>query len=117
MPEVGRSGGTTPGRARMAIVQVAYWHPTAGRFEDFIKTCNQARKIHQRLGGEVRIFQGQLGSDAGTVAYVIDHADGAAFGQFIDKLNGDGEWQQLIASFLKDPPAEPVRSNLLQELP
>ncbi len=48
---------------------------------------------------------------------MIDHADGAAFGQFIDKLNGDGEWQQLATSFQKDPPAEPVRSNLLQELP
>jgi hypothetical protein len=49
-----------------------------------------------RLGGQVRIFQGQVGSDAGTLAYVIDHADGAAFGEFIDKLNGDGEWQQLV---------------------
>ncbi len=116
MPEVGRSGGTTPGRSRMAIAQVAYWRPLPGRFEDLIKVCNQARKIHQRLGGQVRISQGQLGSDAGTVAYVIEHADGAAFGQFIDKLNGDGEWQQLIASFQKDPSAEPVRSNLLQEL-
>ncbi len=101
----------------MAIAPVAYGRPRPGRFEDVIKVGNQARKIHQRLGGEVRIFQGQLGSDAGTVAYVIDHADGAAFGQFIDKLNGDGEWQQLIASFQKDPPGEPVRSNLLQELP
>ncbi len=117
MPEVGRSGGTTPGRSRMAIAQVAYWRPFPGRFEDLIKTCNQARKIHKRLGGEVRIYQGQLGSDAGTVAYVIDHADGAAFGQFTDKLNADGEWQQLVASFQKDPSAEPVRSNLLQELP
>ena len=101
----------------MAIAQVAYWRPLPGRFEDLIKVCNEARKIHKRLGAEVRIFQGQLGSDAGTLAYVIDHADGAAYGQFIDKLNGDGAWQQLVASFQKDPPAEPVRSNLLQELP
>ena len=101
----------------MAIAQVAYWRPSPGRFEDFINACQQARKIHQRLGGHVRIFQGQLGSDSGTLAYVIEHADGAAFGQFIDKLNGDGEWQQLVASFQKDPSAEPVRSNLLQELP
>jgi len=48
---------------------------------------------------------------------VIQHPDGAAYGQFIDKLNGDGEWQQLVASFQKDPPAEPEQSNLLQELP
>jgi hypothetical protein len=101
----------------MTIAQVAYWRARPGRFEDFIKAVHQARKIHQRLGGKVRIFEGQLGSDAGTLAYVIDHADGAAFGQFIDKLNGDGEWQQLVASFQKDPPAEPVRSNLLRELP
>ena len=101
----------------MAIVQVAYWRPIAGRFEDFMKACGQARSIHQRLGGHVRMFQGQLGSDAGTLAYVIEHADGAAFGQFIDKLNGDGEWQQLVASYQQNPSAEPVRSNLLQELP
>lgn len=101
----------------MAITQVAYWRPRPGRSEDFNKACNQARKIHKRLGAQVRIYQGELGSDAGTLAYVIEHADGAAFGQFVDKLNGDGEWQQLVASFQKDPPAEAVRSNLLRELP
>ena len=59
MPEVGRSGGTTSGRLRMVIAQVAYWRPRPGRFEDFVKACNQARKIQQRLGGQVRIFQGR----------------------------------------------------------
>ena len=101
----------------MALAQVASWRPRPGRFEEFIKVCNQARGIHQRLGATVRIWQTQLGSNSGTIAYVIQHADGAAFGQFIDKLNGDGEWQQLIASFLKDPTAEIEQSNLIQELP
>jgi hypothetical protein len=101
----------------MAIAQVATWRPRPGRFEHFIKVCNDARKIHQRLGAQVRIWQVQLGSNAGTVTYVIQHADGGAYGQFIDKLNGDGEWQQLVASFQKDPPAEPEQSSLLQELP
>ena len=101
----------------MAITQAAYWRPRPGRFEDFIKACNHARKIHDRLGTQFRVLQVQLGADAGAVAYVIEHADGAAFGQFIDKLNGDGEWQQLVASFQRDPPAEQQRSNLLRDLP
>ena len=101
----------------MAIAQVAYWRTRPGRFEDLIKVCNEARKVHKRLGAEVRILQTQLGTDAGTVAYVIEHADGSAYGQFIDKLNADGQWQQLVASFLKDPSAEPERSNLLQDIP
>ncbi len=101
----------------MARAQAAYWRSRPGRFEDTIKVCNEARKIHERLGAQVRVLQAQLGSDAGTVAYVIEHADGAAFGQFIDKLNADGQWQQLVASFQKDPPCEPERSNLLQDIP
>jgi hypothetical protein len=101
----------------MTLAQVAMWRARPGRYADFIKVCNQARKIHQRLGAQVRIWQAQVGSNAGTVVYVIQHPDGAAYGQFIDKVNGDGEWQQLVASFQQDPPAEPEQSNLLQELP
>ena len=101
----------------MAIAQVAYWRTRPGRFEDLIKVCNEARKVHERLGAQVRILQTQLGTDAGTVCYVIEHADGSAYGQFIDKLNSDGQWQQLVASFLKDPSGEPERSNLLQDIP
>ena len=101
----------------MALAQVAIWRPQAGRFTDFVGVCQQAKKVHQRLGAQVRTWQTQLGSNSGTIAYVIQHADGAAFGQFIDKLNADGEWQQLIASFLKDPSAEIEQSNLMQELP
>ncbi len=55
----------------MAIAQVGYWRARPGRFEDLIKVCNEARKVHKRLGAEVRILQTQLGTDAGTVAYVI----------------------------------------------
>ena len=101
----------------MALAQVGTWRPYPGRYEDFVTACHQARKIQQRLGAQVRIWQSQLGSNANAVVYVIQHADGAAFGQFIDKLNADGEWQQLVASFVKDPPAEQQQSNLLQELP
>lgn len=101
----------------MAIAQVAVWRPLPGRFVDFMKVCQQARKIHERLGGQVRMWQTQMGSNANTLAYVIQHADGAGFGKFIDKLNGDGEWQQLVASFQADPLAEIEQSNLLQELP
>jgi hypothetical protein len=101
----------------MSLAQVAMWRPRPGRYEDFIKVCKQARKIHEGLGAQVRIWQTQVGSDAGTVLYVMQHSDGGAYGQFIDKLNGDTGWQQLVASFQKDPPAEPVQSSLLQELP
>jgi hypothetical protein len=101
----------------MALAQVAVWRPHPGRFEDFIKVCHEARKIHQAHGAQVRIWQGQVGTNAGTILYVIQHADGAAYGQFIDKINGDGKWQQLVTSFLKNPPAEIAESSLIQELP
>ena len=101
----------------MALAQVATWRPRPGRYEDFIKVCNQARKLHQGLGAQVRIWQAQVGNNAGAVIYVIHQANGGTYGQFIDKLNGDTGWQQLVASFQKDPPAEQEQSNLLQELP
>lgn len=101
----------------MALAQVSTWRPRPGRYADFINVCNQARKINERLGAQVRIWQSQLGSNANTVTYVIQHADGSAYGEFIDKINGDGEWQQLVTSFQQDPPAEQEQSNLLRELP
>ena len=52
-----------------------------------------------------------------TARRVTQHADGGAYGQFIDKINADNEWQQLVASFQRDPLAEQVQSSLLQELP
>lgn len=101
----------------MALSQATTLRPRPGRYDDFIKVSSQVRKICQRLGAQVSVWQVQVGSNAGTVTVAIQHADGAAYGQFIDKLNTDGEWQQLIASFQKDPPAEFVQSNLLRELP
>ena len=101
----------------MALAQVGTWRAVPGRYAEFIEVCKQAQKINERLGAQVRIWQTQVGDNAGTVTYVTQHADGGAYGQFIDKINADNEWQQLVASFQKDPLAEQVQSSLLQELP
>ena len=51
----------------MALAQVSTWRPRPGRYADFINVCNQARKINERLGAQVRIWNSQLGSNANTV--------------------------------------------------
>ncbi len=39
----------------MAVATVSIWRPNPGRFQDFLGAVTQARKIHERLGGKVRV--------------------------------------------------------------
>ena len=77
----------------------------------------QAKKIHERLGGKVRVSQTLFGGQPATVVYVIEHQDMTAFAKFTDNLNTDTGWQEFWMSALANPSGDWLQNSLLQEIP
>ncbi len=100
-----------------AIAQVATWRIRDGRLQDFMAIAATAKKIQQRLGGKVRVWQTAIGGQGMTVGYVIEHAGWEAFGSFAARLEADSEWQALVAKALENPTADLLQSSVIAEAP
>lgn len=100
-----------------SVISVAQWRPKDGRAHEFVANVATAKKIHERLGAQVRVWQTTFGGRPTTVSYVIQHAGFEDFGKFTQKLSQDPEWQQFWADAVRDPTAELVESSVMQELP
>ncbi len=101
----------------MAVLNVVTWRPKDGRAAEFLGQVAEAKKMHERLGARVRVLQAGAGPNPFTVTYVTEHADGKAYGEFLDKLLADPEYQNFWAKALTDPTAEPLQSSLLSDMP
>jgi len=98
----------------MAVATVTQWAVTPGKQEEFLPNVARAKKIHQRLGGQVRVLQNTFGGEnTGRISYVIEHSDLAAFASFSQQMQADAEWQQLWASVNSGSPAATMISNSL----
>lgn len=100
-----------------AIAQVATWRPRDGHLPEFIAKVVTAKKIHERLGGKVRVWQTMIGGQPMTLGYVIEHAGWAEFGKFGEKLEKDTEWQNFWADALSHPTADLIQNSLVTETP
>jgi hypothetical protein len=102
----------------MAVVTVHTWRIHPGRLQEVLRNVSEARKIHERLGGRVRMWQTALGGEANSVVYVIEHESMSAYGAFTDKLMADNGWQSFLQRIMESeaPGAEHVSSSLLTEL-
>jgi hypothetical protein len=104
----------------MAVASQTQWRVTPGKQQEFMTNITQAKKIHQRLGGKVRVFLNSFGGpDTGTLVYRIEHADMATFAAFSDRMQADPEWQQLWSSVQgqSGPVATMTANSLLVEMP
>jgi hypothetical protein len=101
----------------MAVLNVVTWRPKDGRAAEFLGQVAEAKKMHERLGARVRVLQSGAGPNPFTVTYVTEHADGKAYGEFLDKLLADADYQSFWAKALSDPTAEPLQSSLLSDVP
>jgi hypothetical protein len=99
----------------MRVATIAAWKPHAGRLQDLLAVCSEARKIHEKLGCEVKVWASGFGGDPGTVAYVGEFEDLARLAEFQSKVESDVDWQALVAKFAADPPAELVQNSLVNE--
>lgn len=88
--------------ARVAVAQVAQFRIVQGKNQEFNANVATAKKIHERHGARVRVWQGVFaGENTGLVSYVIEHNDLAAYASFAQKLAADSEWLEFAAKTLQ----------------
>ena len=102
----------------MAVAQVFQFRISPGRNQDFNANVAEGKKIQERLGGRVRVWQATAaGPNTGLVSYVIEHDDLAAFATFATKLQADSEWQTFAAKvFTADPSGTLISAALANEI-
>ena len=98
-----------------AIISVATWRPLPGKIQEFMTVVAAAKKIHERLGGRVRVFTSQFGGVPSTVLYAIEVDSWNAFGAFGEKVSADKEWLALWAAGAASPTAELVSNSTAVE--
>ncbi len=98
------------------VMSLATWRPHDGKTQDFVAGVGVAKKIHERLGGRVRVVTTQFGGAPSALMYAIEHDSWTAFGTFGEKLAGDSEWLALIAAAQANPLAELVSHAVSVEL-
>jgi hypothetical protein len=102
-----------------AVATIFIWRPRPGRLQDLMAAAAAGKKVHERLGGQVRAWNSQFGGEPMTLGYVIEHADWKKFGEFTAKLESDREWQTLMAGWTsqREPIADLLGSQVVVETP
>lgn len=101
----------------MAVATVHMWSANPGQGAAFMASVVAAKKIHERLGGQVRVLQSVLGGQPMGVSYVTSFADMAAYAAFTAALEGDKEWQEMWAGAMANPSAVLLSSSLMADVP
>jgi hypothetical protein len=104
----------------MAVTSLSLWAVRPGKAAEFAANIAQAKAIHTRLGGSVRVRQILFGGPSSQqFAYAIEVPDMTAFANFSDKLASDAEWQKFWTGIgaQPDPSATLVSQSLAQDVP
>ncbi len=99
-----------------AVMSVATWHPRAGKTKDFLATVAKGKRIHERLGGKVRLLSSTFGGSPASFSYVVEHPTWESFGAFGEKLEKDNEWVTLWTDAQANPTADLVSNNVVTEV-
>jgi hypothetical protein len=98
----------------MAVATVVRFQINPGRQLEFMTLVGEAKGIHEGLGGKVRVWNATIaGPDSGTVSYVIEHKDMAAYASFSDKMAADAKWLAFAAKAFNANPTSRVLSSVL----
>jgi hypothetical protein len=98
-----------------AVAQVATWRARDGHLSEFLANVATAKKIHERLGAKVRIWQSTFGGQPMSLGYVVEHAGWEAFGKFGAKLEADAEWRSFWTKALANPTADLLQNSVVVE--
>lgn len=102
-----------------SVSQVVFLKPQPGRLEAFMRDLSKANTIIKRAGGKLRAWNEMSGTNAGTVAVVVEFDGWKDFGNYEAKLESDSDWQSFIAELnsAKSPNAELVATAISVEVP
>jgi len=99
----------------MRVATIALWKASVQRTQEFLAVCSEAKKIHEKLGAEVKVWASGYGGEPGGIGYVLEFEDMAKLAEFQSKLESNVEWQALGVKFVADPPAELLQNSLVGE--
>jgi hypothetical protein len=100
---LGPVGAPAPEEERMTIVATAVWQPERGRQPALGAAVATARRIHERLGGRVAVWEPIVGGRPESVTYTVEFDDMAGWGRFADRLAADPEWTAFWAATTSGP--------------
>ena len=63
--------------------------PAEGNGKNFIKSCYQAKEIHEKHGSKARLWQGMGGSFSGKMIYSLGYEDFSSMGKIQDDFQDD----------------------------
>ena len=92
----GPAGDTPKG----SVLQTVSVQVKPGRLDDYVAKIDKLRKISERLGtsNTMRVWQATAAGEAtGTVVVGVIYKDLAAYAADSTKIQGDAEWQKLVA--------------------
>lgn len=98
-----------------AIIMANTWRPRPGKLAAFLGACATAKRIHTRLGGEVRLRANQFGGTPLSYVYTIEVAGWEAMGAFGAAMDGDDEWRAFWAAASAEPSADLDASAIVVE--
>lgn len=75
------------------IVSASVWQPERGRHAELGAAVATARRIHERLGARVAVWEPVIGGRPESVTYTVEFDDMAGWGAFADRLADDPEWE------------------------
>lgn len=113
-----RGVGVARGAKQVAVAQVFQFRISPGKNQEFNAQVDEAKKLQEKLGGHVRVWQATLaGPNSGLVSYVIEHENLAAFAAFSDKLSADAAWLAFVAkAFVANPAGTLISAVLANEM-
>jgi hypothetical protein len=104
----------------MAVVQRGTWKVRPGKMQEFLANAATAKKILERLGARVRVLNEVVGTNAPCVLVVIESPDWKAFGERLEKMQSDAEWQSFFAKAAANnpnPAADLIDTALSADVP
>jgi hypothetical protein len=104
----------------MPVVQRGTWKVRPGKTQEFLANVLTAKKILERLGARVRVMNQLVGANAPCTLVIIESPDWKAFGERLEKMQSDSEWQSFFATAVlnnANPAADLIDTALSADLP
>ena len=100
----------------MGVVSLAAFKTEPGGLAQHLASAMEAQEHLRRLGLRAMTLQPIAGSDAGSIATVINYDDNADYASAIQKVQADEAWQEFFAGAMATGAATQIESSLMQDL-
>jgi hypothetical protein len=100
----------------MAVVTLHGFETVPGQLANHMAASAEAHGHLTRLGIQAATLQSVAGSDAGTIATIVNYASNAAHAAAIQTIGADEAWGEYWLRVSAQGAAVPVESSILQDM-